>query len=157
MHLINASLMSVCVSAALEHAVVHDILFTCFADDIQIYLPVKTYHQASVQALINCVSDICSWMNKNKAEIILFRQQNILDGYDSAIGTLNSYCHGFAKVLGVVLDSELKFDRQIRSIVKTSVFELRLLAKVKNYLPKQALERAIHCFVISQQVLISWT
>lgn len=89
-------------------------------------------------------------LNKNKTEIILFGQQNLLDGYDSAIGTLKSHCHPFARNLGFILDSDFKFDKQISPIVKTSFFQLRLLAKVKAYLPRNDFERVIHTFVTSR-------
>ena len=38
-------------------------------------------------------------------------------------------------------------DKHISSVVKTSFFQLRLLAKVKPYLPRQQLEIAIHAFI----------
>lgn len=85
--------------------------FHCFADDVQIYLPLKTKDQATVQVSFDCLSDIQSRMevhflplNKRKTEIISFRQQNLLGGIYSAIGALNSHCHPFARSLGVVVD-----------------------------------------------------
>lgn len=67
-----------------------------------------------------------------------------------AIGTLKSHCHPFARNLGVILDSDFRFDKQISSIVKTSFFQLRLLAKVKAYLPRDYYEKVIHTFVTSR-------
>lgn len=73
-------------------------------------------------------------LNKNKTEI-LFGQSYLLDAYESATGPLASYWHLFARNLGVIVDCAFKFDRQISAVVKTSFFQLRLLAKIKAYLP----------------------
>ena len=44
----------------------------------------------------------------------------------------------------------LKFDKQISSVVKTSFFQLRLLGKVKAYLPSKEFEQLIHLFITSR-------
>lgn len=88
-------------------------------------------------------------MNKNKTEIILFCQQKLLDGYNSVMGTLESYCHPFARNLSVIFDWVFRFDKQISS-VKMSFFQLRLLATVNAYLPRNDFERVIHAFVTSR-------
>ncbi len=105
----------------------HNVSFHCFADDMQIYLPLKINEKTSVQVLLDCLKDIRSWMeanflsmNKNKTEIIVFGQQNRLDCYDSAIGNLESHCHPFARNLGVILDRDFGFNKQISSIVKST-------------------------------------
>ena len=49
------------------------------------------------------------------------------------------------KNLGATFDRGLRFDKQIRS--STSFFQLRLLAKVKPFLSRQDLEKAIHAFI----------
>ena len=43
-----------------------------------------------------------------------------------------------------------KFDKQISLAVKTSFFQLRLLAKVKPYLPQKDFEGVIHLFIMSR-------
>ena len=47
-------------------------------------------------------------------------------------------------------DNGLKFDKQISSVV-TSFFQLPLLAKVKSFLSRQDLNKAIHAFINSRQ------
>ena len=65
-------------------------------------------------------------------------------------GTLVSFFIPHVKNLGVTFDSGLRFDKQIRSIVSTNFFLLRLLAKVKPFLSQQDLEKAIHSFISSR-------
>ncbi len=50
----------------------------------------------------------------------------------------------------MTFDSSLKFDKQIDSVVKASFFQLRLLAKVKPFLNRSDLEKAIHAFISSR-------
>lgn len=69
--------------------------------------------------------------NKNKTEIISFGQSNLLDSYDSAICLLASNCHPVERNLVDIFDCAFNFDKQIRWIVKTSFFQLRLISKVK--------------------------
>ena len=51
------------------------------------------------------------------------------------------------RYLGVTFDSHLRFDKQINNVVRTSFFQLRLLAKVKRILSRHDLEKAIHAQV----------
>ncbi len=57
----------------------HNISFHCYADDVQIYLPVKTSDKASFMSLLNCLRDFKTWLdqnflclNENKTEIVVF-------------------------------------------------------------------------------------
>lgn len=49
--------------------------------------------------------------------------------------------------LGVKVDCDLKFDNQIKAVVKSSFFQLRQLAKIKPILSQQHFETVIHAFV----------
>ena len=89
-------------------------------------------------------------LNKHNTQIILFDQQNLLEGYDSAIGPLGSHCPHFARNFGVIFDRRVRFDKQFGSVVETSFFYLRLLAKIKPYLLRKNFETVLHCFVTSR-------
>ncbi len=54
------------------------------------------------------------------------------------------------KNLGVLFDKAFKFDIQINSVVKSSFFHLRLLAKVKIFLSFKDFEKVIHAFIFSR-------
>lgn len=135
----------------------HNIPFHCFADDIQIYLPLKSVCKESVLPLLNCLCDIKSWMelnflnlNENKTEVIMFGRPNTLVDCAGALGPLASHNHPVVKNLGVFLDSSFRFEKQVSSVVRASFFQLRLLAKAKPYLPLKGLETAIHALITSR-------
>ena len=57
----------------------HNIPFHCYADDVQIYLPIKPELPQAFKPLLDCLADVKSWMdtnfltlNQNKTEIIIF-------------------------------------------------------------------------------------
>ena len=54
------------------------------------------------------------------------------------------------KNLGFIFNSNFKFSKQISSTVKNSFFHLRLLAKIKPYLPIKQFETVIHAFITSR-------
>ena len=63
------------------------------------------------------------------------------------LGPLTPNIRSSVKNLGVIFDDRLKFDRQVSSVVKNSFYHLRILSKVKGYLPRRDLETVIHAFI----------
>ncbi|KAJ8014459.1 hypothetical protein DPEC_G00040450 [Dallia pectoralis] len=52
--------------------------------------------------------------------------------------------------LGVIFDQNMQHDKQISAVVKASFYQLRLLSKVKPFLSRADLEKAIHAFISSR-------
>ncbi len=48
--------------------------------------------------------------------------------------------------LGVLSDSRLTLEKHVSSVVASSFFQLRLLSKIKHFLPEKPLETAVHRF-----------
>ena len=83
----------------------HNISLHCFADDLQIYLPLNS-NKDSTNALLNCLKDIKTWLelnfltlNNKKTEIIVFGKSELLDGIDCVLGPLSSYSRPFVRNL----------------------------------------------------------
>ena len=90
----------------------HNVYFHCYADDVQIYLPLKVNCQDSLKPLLACLNDIKTWMNLNfltlndgKTEVIVFG--HFLIDSVCALGSLAVKNRSFIKSLG------FKFDRQM--------------------------------------------
>ena len=66
------------------------------------------------------------------------------------LGSLAQYAKPIVNDLGVKVDMDLKFDSQIKAVVKASFFQLRQLAKLKPFLQRQYFETLIHAFVTTR-------
>ena len=131
--------------------------FHFYADDLQIYLPMCPNENNAFTKLLDCITDIKQWLaqnflhlNDSKTECILFGSPPMSNFLTTNSGTLAPFFKSHVKNLGVIFDNRLKFDKQISSVVSTSIFQLRLLAKVKSFLSRQDLEKAIHAFISSR-------
>uniref|UniRef100_A0A8D3EFU3 Reverse transcriptase domain-containing protein n=1 Tax=Scophthalmus maximus TaxID=52904 RepID=A0A8D3EFU3_SCOMX len=139
-----------------EILVKHNISFHCFADDIQLYLPLRGDGQGALHPLLDCLADIKAWMganffnlNESKTEIIVFGKSSTGFSTD-ALGRLASNIRPSVRNLGVIFDSAFMFKQQVSAVVRKSFFHMRTLAKIKSYLPQSDLERVIHAFITSQ-------
>ncbi len=87
-------------------------------------------------------------LNENKTEVILFGSPHLVNALSSSLGPLQANIRTHVKNLGVVFDSELKFDKQIKnSVLSASFFQLRGLRKLKSLLSFGDLETVIHVFI----------
>lgn len=115
----------------------HGISFHCYADDTQLYLPLKQNDNSSVKLLLDRLADIKAWMamnflhfNESKTEIVIFGPSSTHVAPNTELGSLIPYVKSSVKNLGVIMDGDFKLKKQINSVVKVSFFQLRLLSKV---------------------------
>lgn len=135
----------------------HGVSFHFYADDTQIYLPLKKNDKKGLSLLSACVSDVKSWfssnflhLNESKTEAIIFSTPGVSIGPNADLGVLAPYVKPSVTNLGLIFDSALKFDKQISAVVKSSFFQLRLLSKAKSFLTFAEFERVIHLFISSR-------
>ncbi len=135
----------------------HSISFHCYANDLQIYLPLTKKTNFAIDTLTACLADVKSWLSKNflflnpdKTEVIVFSPSEHGANIQPNLGNLNSFISPHVRNLGVVFDNSLKFDKQISAVVGSSFFHLRSLSKIKSFLSKSSLEVAIHAFITSR-------
>ena len=135
----------------------HNIKFHSYADDTQLYIPLKPGTTGNVNSLLSCLSDIKSWMaqnflqlNETKTEIIIFGPPNTTPTFQSELNTLSANVTHSARNLGVIFDSDLSFGPQITRVVQTCYFQLRNIARIKSFLSTADLEKVIHAFISSR-------
>lgn len=58
--------------------------------------------------------------------------------------------------LGVILDSELNFNSHINSIAQSACHLLKKLARIREFMPKQGLEKVYSCIYLQQIGLLKW-
>ena len=73
------------------------------------------------------------------------------------LGLLSQHLTPVATNLGVRLDSNLKFDAQVSSVVKSSFYQLRRLTKAKPFLSLHHFEIWIHAFITTCSWLLQCT
>ncbi len=133
----------------------YGISYHFYADDTQIYLPLRKNHVNALDSLVNCLKEVKAWMsanflnfNESKTELIWFGGPNVPEL--SILGELTPFCKPVVKNLGVLFDNTLKFDKQINSVIKSGFFHLHLVAKVKPFLSFKDCEKVVHAFVFSR-------
>uniref|UniRef100_A0A8C6V627 Reverse transcriptase domain-containing protein n=1 Tax=Neogobius melanostomus TaxID=47308 RepID=A0A8C6V627_9GOBI len=123
----------------------HGVGFHFYADDTQIYLPLKKCDSRAAASLLDCLEDLKLWMslnflklNQEKSEVIVFSPSSPGHAPSVDLGILNHFMKQVVTNVGVTMD--LKLDQQISKVVKSSFFQLRKLAKIKPILTQQHFE-----------------
>ncbi len=138
----------------------YDIEFHCYADDTQLYVPVKP-GIIDTSHIMSCFIDYKNWMSKNvlqlndsKSEVLIFTpcvpSSASINNLSSSLGVLSNNVRKEARNLGVVFDSELSFDVPVTKVVQSCFAQLRQLTKIKSFLSLADLEKVIHAFISSR-------
>uniref|UniRef100_A0A669CTZ7 Reverse transcriptase domain-containing protein n=1 Tax=Oreochromis niloticus TaxID=8128 RepID=A0A669CTZ7_ORENI len=135
----------------------HNVSFHLYADDCQLYFPFSHSDSSSIRLLLDCLSDVKSWMaqnflnfNERKTEAIVFGPNRSSDIPDVDLAALTPHLKSSITNLGLKIDSALTFDGHVNGVVKSSFYHLRRLSKVKPFLSRRDLETVIHAFITSR-------
>ncbi|XP_075315190.1 RNA-directed DNA polymerase from mobile element jockey [Odontesthes bonariensis] len=103
----------------------YGIAFHCYADDTQIYVPLKKADSTSLRSLFLCLEDLKAWMalnflklNEDKTEVVIFGSSSEHSLSDAC--SLAQYVKPVVTNLGVKMDAGLKLEAHIRAVVKSS-------------------------------------
>lgn len=134
----------------------HGLHFQYYANDIQIYLSVKSIDHQAHSTLSNCISDVSSWMQSNflkyngtKSDIIGPKSftsptLNLRRSFDKS--TPSSSPH--SQNLSVIMDNYLTFSQQIKEVTKTTFDHLKNIMRLCYSLSLQ-LKPHIHSIIWS--------
>ncbi len=96
------------------------MIYHCYADDTQFYLPAKTDSSDSLDVLYNCFEVIKDWMadhflqlNESKSEIQILGHSRTSSVFN--FGSLSASVQPYVRNLGVTFDSLLNVKKQISS------------------------------------------
>ena len=133
-----------------------------FADDHQLvktFLPVLQVY-ALGEDIQNCFDEISKWMNEyflrlnaSKTKILIVLPPSLKNSIAIRGTFINGDCIRFvdsAKNLGVILDDELSFEKQILKVVKACFICIRTLSRIKCFLTELQLRTAICAYVFSR-------
>ncbi len=88
-----------------------DVSYHCYADDTQLYIPIKRNDKSALYQLTACLQELKSWLTNNflhlnddKTQIILFRPNEKTNLSTVDLGSLSPYYSSEVKDLGFILD-----------------------------------------------------
>ena len=145
------------LGAILRH---YNIDYHIYADDIQLYssFDLKSPSEAINQIQL-CISDIRTWMVKNKLKInddkteflmITSSRANQPKDIELHIGQEIIRPSTTCKSLGVILEDHCLMDNQIKHICRATHFHLRNISSIRNILTKEAAAQLVHSLVTSR-------
>ena len=141
-----------------DHAMSHE----SFADDTQLH---QSASIAEVDTLItrtqDCIADLKDWMTTNKLQLnddkteLMFITPTRLTNHPSLPSsiTINDSIVSVSssvRSLGVVLDQNLSFEKQVSNICKIAYLELRRISSIRHLLTTDATKTLICAFVLSR-------
>ena len=135
----------------------HNINFHCYADDTQLYLPLNTSNPNCLSSLIACLADLQNWMsanflqlNTNKSEILLFGPLTTRSQLQNCLGSMATNVTPVARNLGVLLDSDLNLEAQVKNVVRTCFFHIRNIYRIRSVLSTPNLHTVINALISSR-------
>ena len=135
----------------------HNINYHRYADDTQLYLSISPGDHNSINSLINCISDVNTWLshnflklNQDKTEVLVIGEKDARDCIIAQLETRSITCTNKAKNLGVILDSDLNFIPHFNYIRKTSFYHLKNIAKTLPLISQPSREILVHAFITSR-------
>ena len=135
----------------------HGVNFHFYADDTQLHISVAPDDPSALDPLLSCLSDIKYWMSENflklnedKTEILIIGSDEQRASITSRLGNLAKVNNTSVKNLGVILDSELNFNKHISNVTKVAFFHLRNISRIRAFVSQDDAKTLIHAFVFSR-------
>ena len=145
------------LGAILKH---HNLEYHIYADDTQVYCSFDINSPSvSATSIPQCVSDIRSWMIKNrlkinddKTEFLIITAPHVKLPADIelAIGHSQIKPSTSCRNLGVIFDSNMRMNAQIKNISRSAHYHLRNIGAIRHFLTDSATASLIHALITSR-------
>uniref|UniRef100_A0A8C6PUY5 Reverse transcriptase domain-containing protein n=1 Tax=Nothobranchius furzeri TaxID=105023 RepID=A0A8C6PUY5_NOTFU len=103
------------------------ISYHLYADDIQLYISFKPHEMSKLQLLHTCLDSIKTWM---AGSFLQLNEDKLVPKIRNRLGQLASHTKPSVRNLGVTFDPALTLDSHVSSLVCSSFFHLRNIAKL---------------------------
>ena len=130
-----------------------------YADDTQFYFTIYNIEDTSV-VLNNILLSVGEWMCRKQLKLNEAKTEYMIIGSKAKIknlGDFNLVVHDNivniaqrVRDLGVLIDSNLSFNDQVKNVVKTTSFSLRNISFIKKYIDVESLKKLVISGVISR-------
>ena len=131
---------------------VNDTYVANYADDTTLYIAEDTIPEV-IEALENCSKVLFTWFqnngmkaNSDKSHLILSTQEV----FEANINNDIIYSSNSKKLLGITIDSKLKFDEHLTNLCNKASQKLSALARVSSYMTLPQKRRIMKAFITSQ-------
>ena len=135
-------------------------LYTCYADDTQLYINVKKGNGDARTRLEDCIDSIRTWMasnrlklNEKKTELLHLQSRFKKTDNQQTAMTIGNDTVTFSKSvknLGFMFDETMKMDAQISHMSKASYAVIRKISHLRKYLDGPTTEKLVHAFLTSR-------
>ena len=141
----------------------HELDYHFYADDSQLYLvfqPVQESADTAIDKMMNCISDVRSWMGANKlmlndqkSEYMIVTKNGLPDDVkllDLKIGESVIEPSESLRNLGSRWDKHMNMSTHVANISKACFMQLRNLWSIKKFIDSDTLATLTHAFVTSK-------
>ena len=145
-------------------------MYHIYADDIQLYvscLPNQTDVDNTLARFESCILEISKWMGQNYLQINQAKTEFIFLGSPQQMKkvTIPHLTVGEVRVspaprvrsLGLTLDVNMTMEHQISSCIRSAVYHIRNIRRIRDYLTQSATKQAVHALVTSRLDLYNST
>lgn len=144
-------LLFIIYSSDLTHEIKH-CKFHCYADDVQLYISVPPCNTTvALHKLNKDLDNIAAWSDRNalvlnpsKSKFMVLGTKNqikkIINNSDLTL-TINSQKIEMvteAKNLGLLIDSNLRFEKHVQNLITNCFYRLKILYKIREVLSERA-------------------
>ena len=153
-------LFSLYVSPLSDVANRHNMLHHFYADDSQLYVSFDPKSSFSFQAIESCIADFKSWMQANmlklndgKTEFIIFSSRfysPLTDSLSITVGSTDIDSVSSVRNLGAQFDSSMSMEKFVNDKIKSCLFYLSCIARIRKFLTEDATKFLVHAYVISR-------
>lgn len=137
-----------------------NILYHFYADDGQLYVAFNPKETVSLDVLESCISSIKQWMQANmlklndgKTEFIMFASRYFASSTDNLqlnIGSSQIPSSEKVRNLGAIFDSTMSMEAFVNDKIKTSIFYLSCIRRIRKFLTFDAAKSLVQSYVISR-------
>lgn len=139
----------------------HGIEIHLYADDTQLYTSFKPEEsEQALDSLEMCIEEIRIWMGKHylklndsKTEFMIFGAPRDIDkvtGWTVTVGENEILPSSTARNIGAYLDPVLDLKCHVNNAVRACYFQLRSIARIRQYLSLDAIVKLCHAFITSR-------
>jgi hypothetical protein len=124
-----------------------------FADDITLIVEAESYEE--LQRIKNSdLQLIKNWLNSNKLILNENKSHFMLMGRPRSDVSINIEIDGKrlervyeSKILGVIIDHDLRFESHINKLCKTTSIRISFLTRLKHFVPKHSLKTIFNALI----------